>query len=44
VWLYERTNNLLAPIAAHGVFNAINIVFLYYGDHLERLLDQHIHR
>lgn len=28
--LYEWTDNLLAPIAAHGVFNAINIM-LFYG-------------
>ena len=42
-WLYERTNNLLAPIAAHGVFNAINVVLLSYGDYLEHLLDQHLH-
>ena len=24
--LYERTNNLLAPIIAHGLFNALNFV------------------
>jgi len=27
--LYERTGNLLAPIAAHAVFNAANLVRLY---------------
>jgi membrane protease YdiL (CAAX protease family) len=27
--LYERTNNLLAPIAAHSVFNALNFAVLY---------------
>jgi membrane protease YdiL (CAAX protease family) len=27
--LYEATNNLLAPIAAHGLFNAVNIVVFY---------------
>jgi membrane protease YdiL (CAAX protease family) len=27
--LYERTNNLLAPIAAHALFNALNFVTLF---------------
>ena len=27
--LYERTDNLLAPIAAHALFNALNFVKLY---------------
>ena len=27
-WLYEKTGNLLAPIAAHGLFNAANLVLL----------------
>jgi membrane protease YdiL (CAAX protease family) len=27
--LYERTNNLLAPIAAHTVFNGYNFLMLY---------------
>ena len=26
VWLYERTDNLLAPIAAHALFNSANLV------------------
>jgi len=29
-YLYERTNNLLAPIAAHSFFNALNFGLLYY--------------
>lgn len=29
-WLYERTDTLLAPIAAHGLFNAANLVLLAY--------------
>ena len=28
-WLYEKTDNLLAPIAAHALFNAINLVVLF---------------
>jgi hypothetical protein len=31
VWLYERTGNLLAPIAAHGVFNLANFLALVSG-------------
>jgi len=27
--LYERTNNLLAPITAHSLFNAMNFILLY---------------
>ena len=27
-WLYERTDNLLAPIAAHSLFNAANLMVL----------------
>jgi len=29
-FLYEKTNNLLAPITAHAVFNGMNFVALYY--------------
>jgi membrane protease YdiL (CAAX protease family) len=29
--LYEATNNLLASITAHGLFNAVNIVVFYLG-------------
>jgi CAAX protease family protein len=28
-WLYERTDNLWAPITAHAMFNAMNFVILY---------------
>lgn len=31
VWLYERTGNLLAPIAAHTVFNALNFALFYFA-------------
>jgi membrane protease YdiL (CAAX protease family) len=30
--LYEKTNNLLAPITAHALFNATNFVMLYLLD------------
>ena len=29
-WLYERTDNLLAPITAHALFNAANFVVLLW--------------
>ena len=30
-WLYQKTGNLLAPIVAHGLFNAANLVILFYA-------------
>lgn len=29
VWLYEKTDNLLAPIVAHALFNATNLVLFF---------------
>jgi membrane protease YdiL (CAAX protease family) len=29
-WLYEKTNNLLAPITAHALFNAVNFTLLLW--------------
>jgi membrane protease YdiL (CAAX protease family) len=29
-WLYEKTDNLLAPITAHALFNATNLVMLLW--------------
>ncbi|HEY1716932.1 MAG TPA: CPBP family intramembrane glutamic endopeptidase [Verrucomicrobiae bacterium] len=29
-WLYEKTDNLLAPIAAHSLFNAANLLILLH--------------
>jgi len=31
IWLYERTENLLTPIAAHALFNALNFVWMLLG-------------
>jgi membrane protease YdiL (CAAX protease family) len=31
--LYDTTNNLLAPIVAHGFFNAANVLIFYIGQH-----------
>jgi len=30
-WLYEFTDNLLAPIIAHSLFNAANLALLFYA-------------
>ena len=30
-WLYERTGRLAAPVAAHGLFNAINLVLALWS-------------
>jgi len=38
VWLYEYTDNFLAPLTAHMVFNAANLViFFVNGDSLAKL-------
>jgi membrane protease YdiL (CAAX protease family) len=34
IWLYETTDNLLAPIAAHSVFNAVNLILFFGGQAL----------
>jgi len=36
-WLYEKTDNLLAPIAAHALFNAANVVILLHALKHERI-------
>lgn len=38
IYLYEKTNNLLAPILAHSLFNLANFFALTYPDFLEKLL------
>lgn len=37
VWLYERTDNLLASITAHSLFNTVNFIMLFASDSLYRL-------
>lgn len=40
VWLYEKTDNLLAPVTAHVIFNAVNFgraVYLIVHDHAHHL-------
>ena len=38
VYLYEAIRNLLAPIAAHALFNAANFFFLLFGDEISRTI------
>ena len=38
VWLYEKTDNLLAPIAAHATFNAVNFAMQLLMDDVVRKL------
>jgi membrane protease YdiL (CAAX protease family) len=38
VFLYEATDNLLAPIVAHSLFNAMNFFILLFGKSLDRVL------
>jgi membrane protease YdiL (CAAX protease family) len=37
VWLYEQTDNLLAPIAAHSIFNTVNFVMLFAAEYFYRM-------
>jgi membrane protease YdiL (CAAX protease family) len=37
IWIYEKTGNLVAPIAAHTVFNALNFAALFLGQAVIRL-------
>jgi CAAX protease family protein len=39
--LYEKTDNLLAPIAMHSLFNAVNFLAFYFGDRFNHLFPQH---
>ena len=40
VWLYERTDMLLAPILAHAFFNLVNFLLLVYDDPITAWLEQ----
>jgi len=42
-WLYEMTDNLLAPIAAHSLFNATNLVALYFLPQINEFLQKSLH-
>ena len=37
-WLYEKTDCLLAPIAAHSLFNAVNLVALDFLPQINEFL------
>ncbi len=40
VYLYETFQNLLAPVAAHALFNAVNFFALIFADQLEQAWEQ----
>ena len=42
-WLYEKTDNLLAPITAHSLFNATNLVALYFLPQINQFLQKFLH-
>jgi uncharacterized protein len=42
-WLYQKTDSLLAPIVAHGLFNATNLVALHFEDQLNQILQKFYH-
>ena len=37
-WLYEKTDNLLATITAHSLFNAVNLAMFFLSDEFSRTL------
>ncbi|MCI0748039.1 MAG: CPBP family intramembrane metalloprotease [Verrucomicrobia subdivision 3 bacterium] len=39
IWIYERTDTLLAPIVAHATFNSINFLIFMNQSLVDRLLD-----
>jgi len=43
VWLYEKTNNLLAPITLHSTFNAMGLIIMYFGDYLVQTFTRWFH-
>jgi membrane protease YdiL (CAAX protease family) len=42
-WLYEKTDNLLAPITAHSLFNAVNLVLLHFEEPVNQFLQKFEH-
>ena len=42
-WLYEKTDNLFAPIAAHSLFNAANLVLLHFEEPVNQFLQKFEH-
>jgi hypothetical protein len=45
-WLYEQTDCLLAPIAAHSLFNSVGFIMVLFGEqlsHILRELSQRLH-
>jgi membrane protease YdiL (CAAX protease family) len=38
-WLYDRTDNLLAPISAHATFNAINLLIMYFWEPFQKSVE-----
>ena len=37
-WLYEKTEGLFAPVLAHSLFNAVNVVLLFLAEHYSKNL------
>lgn len=42
VWLYEQTDNLIVPIVAHSLFNAVNFVFLLNQQWVEQWMKRFV--
>jgi hypothetical protein len=41
-WLYEKTDNLLAPITMHSLFNATNLVVLLFLPQINQFLQKYL--
>lgn len=42
VWLYERTQTLLAPIIAHALFNGVNFTLMIYESEITELFRRNV--
>jgi membrane protease YdiL (CAAX protease family) len=42
-WLYEKTDNLLAPITMHSLFNATNLIVLHFLPQINQFLQKILH-
>ena len=42
VWLYERTQTLLAPIIAHALFNGVNFILMMYESEVTELFRRNV--
>ena len=44
IFVYERTDKLLAPIMTHALFNTLNFLAIVYAPELDRFFNRIFHR